>query len=903
MKPITVLVVCSVFSSAVFAQVPRRIRQPIDDTRLVRIPGSTHRPANSAAEAGRVPSNLPLERMLLALKSSPEQQAALDQLLAEQQDPQSPNYQRWLTPEEFADRFGVSPDDLAAISNWLASHGLRVNQVSRGGRSIEFSATAGQVEEAFQTEFHHYLVNGVRHLANSTDIAIPEALAGIVDGVVSLHDFHARPMHHLVPLTNLNGGSHGLSPYDFSVIYDVAPLWNQGLDGSGQTIAIVADTNVKVSDDTTFRSSFGLSANNVQVVVNGANPGIVSGEETEADLDLQWAGGVAKGATIKLVVSANTATSDGITLSAEYIVQNNLAPVMTVSYGLCEAQLGSGNTFYGNLWAQAAAQGISVFVASGDSGSAGCDPAQSGSSSGKNTTTPASYGFAVNGLASSPYNVAVGGTQFNDASGSYWNTANNSQMASARGYIPEAVWNQSSYTTSGASGNGLWAGGGGVSTVWATPSWQTGPGVPTVDPGTASGHHRYLPDVSLSASGHDGYLVYIEGGLYLVGGTSAATPSMAGIMAILIQRAGGVRQGNSNLRLYPIAAQSPSAFHDTTSGTNAVPCKGGSPNCSSTSPATPGVLKGYSAAAGFDLATGWGSVDANALATAWGAAPAAVTITSLSPSPMVASSANQILTINGSGFVSGATVKFTYAGGPVQTLNPTFVSSSKLTASVNVGTAARTWTVQVFNSTSTASNIVNLPVTAPAAAPAILSVSPSPMKAANSVQTLVINGSGFQSGLKVNLTKSNSTTTYSGNSIAGVGAAQVIVLVNVGATAATWTVQIVNADGQLSNSVSLPVIVPSPAPAVTSMTPNPMPSSVSNQTLTLNGSGFQAGIKLLMEPVGSTAVTTWSGSAVTVVSATQIKVTVNVGAVKRNWYLQLQNPDGQYSNLMVLQVN
>ena len=337
--------------------------------------------------------------------------------------------------------------------------------------------------------------------------------------------------------TGLAGGSHGISPYDFAAIYNVRSLWNGGFDGTGQTIAIAGRTNIKPTDVATFRSTFGLPANNPQVVLNGPDPGIISaGEETEADLDVEWSGGVAKGATVKFVVSKSTNASDGVDLSSSYIVNNNLASTMSVSFGACESAMGSANSFYNNLWSQAAALGISVFVSSGDNGSAGCD-ASSASSGSANTTTPAIHGFAVNGLASTPYNVAVGGTQFNDtaSASTYWNAANDAHYASAKGYIPEVVWNESSYTTPGAAANGLWAGSGGVSTQYARPAWQTGTGVPAFDPGTTSQKHRLLPDVSLTAAGHDGYLIYREGGLYLVGGTSASSPSMAGIMTIVNQ--------------------------------------------------------------------------------------------------------------------------------------------------------------------------------------------------------------------------------------------------------------------------------------------------------------------------------------------------------------------------------
>jgi hypothetical protein len=891
--------ICGVLCATVTAQVRPRITRPVDDARFVRVPATTYSLATAARDAGHAPGDLRMDRMLLQLKSTPQQDAALEQLLAEQQDPQSANYLRWLTPEEFGERFGVAQEDLDAVTRWLEGHGFRVNEIARGRRSIEFSGTARQVESAFHTEIHHYMVAGVRHVANAADVAIPEALAGVVGGVASLHDFHARPLHHMLGQpagqTNLNGGAHGLSPYDFATIYNVAPLWTQGFDGAGQTIAIVADTNVKLTDVTAFRSQFGLGANNVTVVLNGANPGVVSGEETEANLDIQWSGAVAKGAAVKLVVSANTNASDGVTLSAQYIVNNNLAPVMSMSYGLCEAYMGTENALYNSLWAQAAAQGISVFVSAGDSGSAGCDAPASSGSKGQNTTTPAARGFGINGLASTPYNVAVGGTQFSDSTGSYWNTGNDAHLASAKGYIPEAVWNESGYTTAGAAANGLWAGSGGFSTLYATPAWQTGAGVPTVDP-VGTGHHRYIPDVSLSGAGHDGYLVQIEGGLYLVGGTSAGAPALAGIMAILVQRAGS-RQGNPNPRFYAIAAQSPAAYHDIVAGSNAVPCQGGSANCSSRTAGVVGTLNGFAAAPGYDLATGLGAVDANALAIAWSSTPAGVSIMSLSPNPMAGSTANQTLAINGSGFAAGATVNLTYAGGAVVHPAIASVTSTQILATVNVGTTARTWTVQVANSATSSSNTVNLTVTAPASGPAITSLSPNPMTGSTSNQTLTINGSGFVAGATVNLAYSGGTVVHP--TVASTSSTQIAATVNVGTTARTWTVQVVNPGGATSSAANLTVTAPA-APAISSLSPNPMTGSTANQTLTINGAGFQAGLTVVL--AAGTTTTTYQSSAISSVTATRVQLGVNVGTAARSWTVQVVNPGGVASNAATLAV-
>ncbi|MCX6629714.1 MAG: IPT/TIG domain-containing protein, partial [Candidatus Solibacter sp.] len=546
-------------------------------------------------------------------------------------------------------------------------------------------------------------------------------------------------------------------------------------------------------------------------------------------------------------------------------------------------------------WQQAAAQGISVFISSGDSGSAGCD--NPGSS------TPASHGLGVNGLASTPYNVAVGGTQFADTASpaTYWNTANDSHAASARGYIPETTWNESSYTTANASGNNLYAGSGGVSAIYATPVWQSGPGVPTADPGAATQHHRYLPDVSLTAAGHVGYLVYRQGGLYLVGGTSASSPAFAGLMAVVNQYTGG-RNGNPNTRFYSLATQSPAAYHDVTTGTIAVPCAGGSPGCSTAVPASnAGVMTGYAAARGFDLATGLGSVDAYAMALNWGARPpSGPAIGSLSPNPMTASAANQTLTITGSGFLSGAKVTAAYSGNS-SILQVTSLSATQIQAVINTGTAARTWSITVTNLTGPASNAASLSVVAPPANPVVSSLAPNPLTGASANQILTINGSGFLSGtgLRVVVGYPGFTATLSGAQIAFVNSTQILALINVGVTARTWTVQVVNPTGLASGNGSLQVVAP---PTIASLTPNPMTRSTAAQTLTIIGSGFQtgAGLRVMLAANGSSI--TLQGTAIRSASASQIQVAVNVGNTVRSWTVQVVNPNGAGSNKVPLAV-
>jgi pseudomonalisin len=331
-----------------------------------------------------------------------------------------------------------------------------------------------------------------------------------------LLDFQKRPLHALaspVPTEWTTGSNHYLGPGDFSIIYDATPLYGRtpAIDGTGQTVAVVARSNINHADPTSFRNFFQLPPKSPTYILNGPDPGLVGGnlggEVTEADLDVQWAGAIAYNATVDMVISKSTMTTDGVDLSAQYIVDHNLAPIMTTSFGQCEQNLDTGNAFYANLWAQAVSQGITPFVSSGDSGAAGCE------SGGDRTGTVR----AVNGLCSPPNAVCVGGSQDTGNPGLYWSSINTTNNTSALSDIPEQAWNESG---SVSGGSGLWSTGGGASSAYAKPSWQVAPGVP-------NDAARDVPDVSLTAAGHDGYLIVQAGGLYSVGGTSAATPSFA----------------------------------------------------------------------------------------------------------------------------------------------------------------------------------------------------------------------------------------------------------------------------------------------------------------------------------------------------------------------------------------
>jgi hypothetical protein len=587
----------------------------IDDSDRVILKRNVPRLARPQFDKGRSDPSLPMDRMILTLSLRPGAQQELDEFLARQLDPKSSDYHRWLTPEEFGARFGATDEDIQLVTGWLEGHGFRVDEVAKGRGWINFSGTANQTEAAFATEMHDYQVGGKIHHANAIDPSIPRALSSIVKGVVSLNNFPKRhpqtgrfkPVSSQGPTPNFTcspqsspactSGLHFVGPADFATIYNVDPVYGSGIDGTGTTIAIVGRTDISLSDVQAFRSHFGLPAKDPVFIHNGTPPGnLGDGEEVEANLDVQWSGAVAKRATIKFVISKTTNTTDGVDLSAQYIVNNNLADTMSTSFGLCEALMTSTElAFFNNLWGQAAAQGITSFVSSGDSGGAGCD--DPGSSIGT--------GRAVSGLCSTPNNVCVGGSQFDDTGspGSFWSSSNDPiTQASALSYIPEIAWNESGNV---AGGSKLWSSGGGPSAVYSKPSWQSAPGVP------ADGK-RDIPDVSLTAAGHDGYLIHVvdqtPAGWGAVGGTSASSPSFAGLMALVVQQT-GQRQGNANGNFYAMgtnqyAGGGPAVFHDVTVGNNSVP-----------------GVSGFACTFGYDRVTGLGTVDADALVAAFANLP------------------------------------------------------------------------------------------------------------------------------------------------------------------------------------------------------------------------------------------------------------------------------------------
>jgi subtilase family serine protease len=669
---------------AAFAQsAPNRVHSAINENEVVTLSGNVHPMARAEFDQGAVSAAMRLDKMVLQLTPAASQQAELEALVEAQHDLQSPLYHQWLTPAQYGARFGASASDLAQVTAWLAAHGFQVEEISANNSQIVFSGTAGQVAEAFHTEIHSYQVNGVTHIANAQDPQIPAALAGVVGGVVSLHDFRRNSAIHTrtslgIPAASgvlpqdTSGSTHYLFPADWATIYDLNSLYKAGTNGTATSIAIVGRSNINVNDVTTFRTASALSTNNPSVILVNTNPGLVSGDQDESTLDVEWAGAVAPSATVKFVVAASTNTSDGVDLSAQYIVNHVTAPIMSTSYGSCEADMGSTElAFYNSLWQQAASEGISAFVSSGDSGAAGC---YSGSA------TKAS-GTGVNGLCSSPYSTCVGGTEFNEGSSTaYWSTSNGTGNESALSYIPEKVWNESA---SVSGGSGLWASGGGASIIYSQPTWQKG-----ISGISAANGMRAVPDVAMTAAGHDGYIIVENGSYYVIAGTSAASPSFAGVMALVVQSKSGVGQGNANTGLYSLLNASKNPFHATPSGNNSVP----------------GVTGFTASGASYNLATGLGSVDGAVLVSSWGTGSS----TSTTDFALKASATSgTVLTGKTTTFTLNVTESGTAANSVALTATaPTGVTVSISPTSITPSTTATVTVTVAATATAGAQNIV-----------------------------------------------------------------------------------------------------------------------------------------------------------------------------------------------------
>jgi len=676
------------------------IVHPIDQTQLATLPGTVHPLTRSGSDLGPLSESSPAPHLLLLLNRPPAREAALQQLLRDEHTPASPQYHRWLTPAQIGALYGPADSDVQAITAWLANSGFSIDRVSQAKRFVEFSGTVGAVNAAFHTQMHRYSLAGVTHHANATPLRIPAALAPAIASVSPLNDFRATPQFQsagkgfwnastrkLAP-TFTGGPSwspllYAVAPADFATQYDLNPLYNAGIRGSGITIGIINESNIDLDVAAAYRSVFGLSANPVQVIVDGSDPGL-NGAQGEAYLDVESAGAVAPSATVCLYISEGSAYEDPIIDAALRAIDDNQADILSLSFGEGEYALtASGNQFWNALWEEAAAQGQTVIVSSGDYGQ-----------------TPDLNGFfegfgdnpGVSGLASTPWNVAVGGTDFyysDYATGAAsstndWNATNDpTTKASLKATLPEQVWNDPfglDAISNGLARSEIYAGGGGASSCitkdannncasgYAKPSWQSGPGVP-------ADKVRDIPDVSLFASNGANFSAWADCdypgscspdangnfGVDLVGGTSASAPAMAGIMALVDQKYG--RQGQADFSLYALAQQTPAAFHDITLGGNWDICVTGDPDCTLNVDGLgpdAGESTVYAAAPGYDLASGLGSIDAAQLVNQWTNLNFASTSTTLQISPQSVEHGKSVTVsttvaaANGSGTPTGA---------------------------------------------------------------------------------------------------------------------------------------------------------------------------------------------------------------------------------------------------------
>ncbi len=665
------------------------ITERVDPGKRLALPGAVHPDAAFAQDLGELEDAVPIEHIQLALRRTPERQAALDALVEAQNDPARPSFHQWLTPEQIGTEFGPATSDLTAIITYLQSEGFTVNGVSQSQIWIDFTGSAAVVKRSLHTGLHRFRTPaGGVYTSAAQSAELPAALLPAISGLVSLSNFPFHAQHRPVP-SYANGAGQSVGAQDFYTIYNELPLLTAAspINGAGQTIALIEETNINTADVTAFRTLFGVSpAVPVLTVQHGsasvtcANPGITStDEETEAVLDTEWAGAIAPGASLLVMTCAGTQSMQGVLLSVESVIDDNLAGTLSLSYGGTELGQSSMGSFISNLYEQAAAQGQTVVVSSGDSGS---DVESDGSNL-------ARHGLNVNVLSSSAYNISAGGTDFQDkynqtidggtsfGVSAFWNAGNGPGQLTARSYVPETTWNETCASSlldvakEGRSAGPLAlcedanqrsgylypvAGSGGQSILNARPSWQTGTvyGLPSLS--TYSG--RLLPDVSLFASsgawGHS--LSFYQSDLNVpiggAGGTSFVAPQLAGVFALIAQKT-HARVGLANVELYNLAAQQfgvfsysgsacngsgasgtgetsslPSAsclFYDIQTGNNSVACRSGSLNCYTdvgqiygllaTLAATP--LPAYTAGQGYDLATGIGSLNIQNLVNSW----------------------------------------------------------------------------------------------------------------------------------------------------------------------------------------------------------------------------------------------------------------------------------------------
>ena len=965
---------------------PLLITQAVDESKLTTLEGNTRPEAKPRYDRGRVPDSLPIEHLFLLLKRSPQRERDLEKLIDDLHNPSSPSFHKWLTATEFGIRFGVAQEDREAIKNWLRSHGFKINVDYPSAILIDFSGTAGQVRQAFHTEIHSLELGGVKHIANMTDPQIPAALAPAIQGIVSLHDFRPRPMYqpHAQYTVADNGTTHYLVvPGDLETIYNLNPLFSSGISGQGRTVVVLEDTDVYTTADwTSFRSVFGLSSYTdgsfTQIhpappsgTNNCTDPGAISGADLEAIVDAEYASAAAPSAAIVLASCQNSASGfGGLVALANLLNQTGTPPeIVSLSYGECEAVNGAAsNAAFNSTYQQAVAEGVSVFVSSGDHAAAMCDQFDA----------EADYGIAVSGYASSPYDVAVGGTDFGDTyagtNSTYWNSNNSKTFESAKSYIPEIPWNDScasqllaefngfseTYGTSGfcnssqganyldtigaSGGPSACATGapsqsqlaGGTCAGWPKPSYQSLLGNPndTV---------RDLPDLALFAA--DGVWLHSypicftgPGGTpcteapvnwQLAGGTSFTAPIMAGIQALVNQKA-NARQGNPSFVYYNLAgaeygtagdkscnstlgnaAASSCVFYDVTKGDNDVPCietadcylPSGSYGVLSTSDSA--YQPAFGADVGWDFASGIGTVNAYNLVTNW---PVTPTFTlSANPTTLTLSQGTQVTStiditpLNGfSGSVSFSASALPSGVRAAFSPNPS-TSASTLTLTATDNATAGTYVLTVTGTSGSLTETVNLSLTVTAPPTFALSASPNTLKilqASQGTSTITITPANGFSG-NVNLTASGLpsgvTAAFSPNP--ATSTSTLTLTATATASTGTSTVTITGTSGSLTKTTTIALTVAAAPTFTLSASPNSLKvvqGSQGTSTITITPlNGFDSTVGLLASslPSGVTAVFTPNPTA----STSTLTLTASTTAATGNATVTITGTSGTLS--------
>jgi hypothetical protein len=1005
------LVVAALFSNlpCATAQVESGLRrprvvQPVQESDRISLRGNVRPEARAENDRGPVADALPLEHMLLQLKRSPEQEKALQQLIDELHTKSSPNFHHWLSAPEFGEKFGLAPADLDGVTAWLQSHGLRVNVVYPSGMLIDFSGTAGQIRAAFQTEIHYIEVKGERHIANMSNPRIPTALASVITGVVSLNDFRPHPMYRLrkakpeFTFTDFLGGlNYAVVPADLATIYNLNPVFAAGLTGQGQTIVLIEDTDVfSAADWSKFRSTFGLagysSASFTQVHPpappsqpsnNCGAPGVIAPNDAEAILDAQWASAAAPSAATVIAACADTQTTFGGLIAMQNLINGSSAPpsIMSISYGQCETVNGeAANAAYYSTYQQAVAEGVSVFVAAGDSGAAGCD----------NNVATATHGIGVNAFASTPYNVAVGGTDFSDTfagtNDSYWNPSNSANFGSALSYIPEIPWNDScagelvsayfgyspTYgpfsfcndpilgfllmtTVAGGGGPSQCATGtpvtdgvvGGSCAGWPKPSWQSVLG----NPGDGV---RDTPDISLFAADGLWSHFYIfcwsdtaNGGAACgsdpslwsgAGGTSFSAPILAGVQALINQRAGGP-QGNPAPVYYQLAAaeygstgsaacnssngtgvSADCTFYDVTLGDMDVDCSG--PNCyfgggdvGVLSTSDTEFAPAYGTTTGWDFATGIGTLNVANLVNNWpatapqpdfsmSASPASLSIvqgnsgsSTISITPQNGFSGS--VSLSASGLPSGVNASFN----PAST-----TSTSTLTLTASGAAAIGTASVIITGTSGGLTHQTQLTLTVNQAAGFTLSASPSSVSVAQGDQgfsTIIVNplngfsgsvslsAAGLPTGVTASFspasTPSYSTLILSASAVAVTGTFDVTVTGTSGGLSASTTISLTVTTGpnfSLSASPSS-LSIARGSNGTTAITITPSNGFSDSVTFSVSGLGKGVSASFTPNPATTTSTLTFTAGKGAITGTFTVTITGASGALSQQTTISL----------------